>query len=31
LKQEFAELPADAIYEITEGQAIKKKSALPGP
>ncbi len=29
--QEFADLPADAIYEITEGQAIKKKSALPGP
>ena len=31
LNQEFEDLPADAIYEITERQAIKKKSALPGP
>jgi len=31
LNQEFEDLPADAIYEITEGQAIKKKSALPAP
>jgi len=29
--QEFEELPADAIYEITEGQAIKKKAALAAP
>jgi hypothetical protein len=31
LIQEFGDLAADAIYEITEGQAIKKKAALPVP
>jgi hypothetical protein len=31
LKQEFRDVPSDAIYEITEGQAINKKAALPVP
>jgi len=31
LRQEFGDLAGDAIYEITEGQAIKKKAALPVP
>src|SRR6266852_4440811 len=30
-KQEFVGVPGDAIYEITEGQAIKKRAALPAP
>jgi enediyne biosynthesis protein E4 len=29
LKQEFTNVQADSFYEITEGQLIKKKSALP--
>jgi enediyne biosynthesis protein E4 len=29
LKQEFLSLAGDAIYEITEGQCIKKTTALP--
>jgi enediyne biosynthesis protein E4 len=29
LKQEFLSLAGDAIYEITEGQGIKKTTALP--
>ena len=31
LRQEFGDLAGDAIYEIREGQAIKKKAALPVP
>jgi hypothetical protein len=31
LKQEFSDLASDTIYELTEGQAIKKKAALPVP
>jgi hypothetical protein len=31
LKQEFHDVLGDAIYEITEGQAIQKKAALPVP
>jgi hypothetical protein len=31
LNQEFEELPADAIYEITEGRAMKKTASLPPP
>jgi hypothetical protein len=29
LKQEFAYVAADAIYEIKEGQSIRKVSDLP--
>jgi hypothetical protein len=31
LKQEFTDVAADAIYEIKEGQAIRKVSPLPAP
>ena len=31
LKQEFANVAADAIYEVKEGQAIRKTVALPAP
>jgi hypothetical protein len=31
LKQEFEEVSADAIYEITEKQSIKKTASLPTP
>jgi hypothetical protein len=31
LKQEFRNVPADAIYEIVEGRAMKKTLALPPP
>ena len=31
LKQQFKDVAADAIYEIKEGQAIRKVSALPAP
>ncbi len=29
LRQSFPDLPADALYELTEGQAIRKISAFP--
>jgi hypothetical protein len=31
LHQEFQNLPADAIYEVTEGQGIRKLMDLPAP
>ena len=31
LKQEFTNVAADAIYEIKEGQAMRKVSTLPAP
>jgi hypothetical protein len=31
LKQEFTNVAADAIYEIKEGQAVRKVSTLPAP
>ena len=31
LKQEFSDIPGDAIYEIMEGQGIKRTLALPRP
>ena len=31
LKQEFSNVAADAIYEIKEGQAIRKVTTLPAP
>jgi hypothetical protein len=31
LKQEFRDVAGDAIYEIVEGQAMKKRLALPSP
>ena len=31
LKQEFRTVAGDAIYEIVEGQAMKKTLALPPP
>jgi hypothetical protein len=31
LRQEFTDVVADAIYEIKEGQAIRKTSTLPAP
>jgi hypothetical protein len=30
LRQEFSDIQADAIYEIKEGEPIRKTSALPG-
>jgi hypothetical protein len=29
LRQEFSEIPADAIYEIKEGEPIRKTTSLP--
>jgi len=31
LSQEFKNIPADAIYEITEGQKIHRLTGLPAP
>jgi hypothetical protein len=31
LGQEFSKIPADAIYEIKEGEAIRKTAPLPAP
>jgi hypothetical protein len=31
LNQEFVELSADAIYEIKEGQPVKKEAAMAIP
>jgi hypothetical protein len=30
-KQEFRDVPADAIYEIREDQVLKKLAPLPAP
>jgi hypothetical protein len=31
LRQEFGEIQADAIYEIKEGERIRKTTRLPAP
>jgi hypothetical protein len=31
LRQEFHDVPADAIYEIKEGESVRKITQLPPP